>query len=334
MNWHLTFGPATAPLRDGSISISFSSRTEPIERENRHRRDEREDEHAGRNRTGVSHAEEAERLFVHVGGHQFGCAVGTAFGHDENEVEIFQRTDRRQRRGRDDRRHEERQLDAGKRFPRRAPVDAGRFEQLFRNAGEPCAQQNHVERDKLPADGGNDRAHRRGFFPEPAPLQRLEAEVGQQFIEHAERRVVNEHPQNGDRDRGHQERQKIDRPEKAHAPDFRLEQQGQRQSERNLREDGGKDEQDVVAERPEKHAVPHQIGVVFQPEKRLFRLNPRPVEQAVVKGCEDRVDVVDRIDEQGGPDEKEQKQPFAPLVLSADASRIAGHGQVTLPRED
>ena len=123
-------------------------------------------------------------------------------------------------------------------------------------------------------------------------------------------------------DLGEDVRREEDQPEDRPAAEAPVEHQREAERERDLDDERQRDEERVVGDRAVEHRVGQGALVVGEPDEVGQRLQPVPLEPAVVDRLDDRDDDEDGVDEQRGQHEERGRRE-----LRGSATRRSGCGR-------
>ena len=139
--------------------------------------------------------------------------------------------------------------------------------------------------------------------PRPAPVERRVHDPGR-----PEHQAEDDAGDRLGQDIGQEEDQSEDRP----AREAPVEQDGEGQRERDLDGQREQDDQHVVADRRPEGVVGQRDLVVLEPDEVGQRLQPVPLEQAVVRRLDDREQDEHDVQREGGQQEQDDRQPLRP----------------------
>ena len=184
-----------------------------------------------------------------------------------------------------------------------------------RSVGTPCrpARKSRIARPEvLPGEHHEHRRERQVRRPQEALVGRREPDGADEAVDDAGLRLQQLVPDHAGDHLGHDVRHEHDRPEQPTAVDVAVEQQRHGQTQRQLDQDRGEHDDEVVRHRAGEDLVGQHVAVVVDPDEVVHRAEALPAVERHPHRRDDRPDDEDRHQRQRRRHEERDLQALPP----------------------
>lgn len=272
----------------------------------------------GRHRGGVTHLQVAERFLPHIEHDRRGAVLGTAGRrHDGDFREQLRAADDARDDNEESNRLHHRPRDAPKFTKCVRPVYLGRFVIVSRNALQSRQVQQHRVAETFPDQHQDDgRFHGRDVIQ---PIGSVDAYQIQRLVEQAEIAVVGQHPHDGDRGKGRNDRNVIDGAKSGCAGNAPVQSQRDEHGEEQPDRDAQHHVERIVHRFVEQIVLEHFFEIVESDETHLAESVP------IGKGPVNRIAEREQREQEEAQNRREDKEISIVGFLSVQ-SRFRFHG--------